>query len=244
MNIQAVIFDVYTTLLEVGPPPSDAEARWQGLFEEHLQTEPPMSRSGFAIACSQVIAVRHAWARSRGIAWPEIHWPSVMIEVVPALGGLREAARDEFVYEHIQLGRTLRLPAEAAATLSWLGRRGVPIGIASNSQAYTLRELEEGLAGHGLNLEVFFTDLCFWSFRHGFSKPDPHVFQFLTHRLAARGISPETVLMVGDRLDNDIRPARAFGWQTWQIAPADGGPRCGPWTSLLQFLRENESLAA
>ncbi len=236
MKIQAVIFDVYSTLLEVGPAPSDAAVRWQRLFETHWQGPPPMGRSEFAIACSQAIASRHAWARSRGIAWPEIDWPSVVCEVLPALGPLPAVEREEFIYEHIQLGRTLRLPTEAATALNWLRRQGIPLGIASNSQAYTLRELEEALAAHGLTLELFSSDLCFWSFRQGFSKPDPHVFHFLTHRLATRGIPPAGILMVGDRLDNDIHPARAFDWQTWQITASDDGPDRGPWSSLLERL--------
>jgi FMN phosphatase YigB (HAD superfamily) len=126
------------------------------------------------------------------------------------------------------------MPAEAAATLAWLRRQGIPLGIASNSQAYTLRELEEALAAHGLSLEAFSSDLCFWSFRQGFSKPDPHVFHSLTHRLAIRGIPPSGILMVGDRLDNDIQPARAFDWQTWQIAATGDGPDRGPGSSLLE----------
>ena len=32
MTIRAVIFDVYGTLLEVGPAPPDADARWQRLM--------------------------------------------------------------------------------------------------------------------------------------------------------------------------------------------------------------------
>ena len=83
--------------------------------------------------------------------------------------------------------------------------------------------MQEALAAHGLGLDLFDRDLCFWSFEHGFSKPDPHVFQILTARLAARGIRPAETLMVGDRLDNDIEPAQAHGWQTWQLGPAADG---------------------
>ena len=58
---------------------------------------------------------------------------------------------------------------------------------------------------------MFDPELRFWSFENGFSKPDPHVFRILTARLEARGISPSETLMVGDRFDNDIEPARAHG---------------------------------
>jgi putative hydrolase of the HAD superfamily len=108
------------------------------------------------------------------------------------------------------------------------------LGIASNAQANTLRELKESLAAHALGIDLFEPDLCFWSFEHGFSKPDPHVFQTLTARLAALGISPRDTLMVGDRLDNDIEPVRACGWQMWQLtaSPAEDGRISGNWNQL------------
>ncbi|HEY5742061.1 MAG TPA: HAD hydrolase-like protein, partial [Terrimicrobiaceae bacterium] len=58
----------------------------------------------------------------------------------------------------------------------------------------------------------------FWSFVHGFSKPDPYVFQILRARLQNRHIEPSETLLIGDREDNDILPARAAGWNTWQFS--------------------------
>ena len=71
---------------------------------------------------------------------------------------------------------------------------------------------------------------------HGFSKPDPHVFRLLSARLQARGIAAGDTLMVGDRLDNDIAPARAQGWRTWQLGAASGGETGGDWAALGAFL--------
>jgi len=237
VKIQAVIFDVYSTLLEVGPAPADAETRWEQLFLKALQSPPQLNRLEFSAGCSQIIAKRHAWARARGVSWPEIHWPSVVQELVPELGQFSETERAEFVYQHIQTGRTLRLHPAAVTTLKWLRQQGALLGIASNSQAYTLRELEEALSEHGLDLNLFASDVCFWSFDHGFSKPDPYVFQYLTQRLEARGIKPQEVLMVGDRWDNDIDPARSFDWQTWHFTAGSGTSSSGSWTELLTQLQ-------
>jgi FMN phosphatase YigB (HAD superfamily) len=225
MRIRAVIFDVYTTILEIGPPPPDADALWQRLFGEMLGIIPPLTRTQFSAATAQVIARRHADARSRGIQWPEIQWPSVVLEVIPNLACLPARKLDDFLLNQMQIGRTLRLADGATECLRWLNKTHHLLGIASNSQAYTLRELDAALSGAGLKLSMFDPDLRFWSFEHGFSKPDPHVFRMLTARLEARGISPAETLMVGDRLDNDIEPARAFGWQAWQLTPA------GRWNS-------------
>ena len=88
------------------------------------------------------------------------------------------------------------------------------LGIVSDAQPYTLRELDEGLRSAGLSLAIFEKHLCLWSFEAGLYKPDPHVFRTLVFRLARRGIRPDETLVVGDRIDNDIEPARAQGFQT------------------------------
>lgn len=220
--VRAVIFDIYGTLLQVGPPPADAVAGWERLFREMLGVPPPLSREAFAARANEVIAREHAAARARGIAWPEVLWPQIVLEVVPSLRRLSPVALEEFVCRQMALERTLRLQPGAAECLRRLRERGVRLGLASNSQAYTQRELETHFRAAGLDPGWFEPALCYRSFEHGFSKPDPHVFQLLSARLAARGIAPEQTLMVGDRLDNDIEPARAFGWQTWWFLPAPG----------------------
>jgi FMN phosphatase YigB (HAD superfamily) len=233
MKIRAVIFDIYGTLLEVGPPPPDADARWQRLCRDILHSERTLNRLDFSVASSQVIARHHQAARARGIPWPEVHWPSVVAEVLPELAQLAPHDQEEFLFHQIQTDHTTHMIAEAADTVRWLKERHCLLGTASNAQLYTLRELHEALGAHALGMDLFDRHLCFWSFEHGFSKPDPHVFQILTIRLAALGISPRDTLMVGDRLDNDIEPAKAHGWQTWQLGPAGDGD----WAGLREALR-------
>ena len=233
MNIRAVIFDIYGTLLEVGPPPPDADTRWKHLCRELLHTEPRLSRLEFFVASSKVIARHHQAARVRGITWPEVHWPSIVSEVLPKLAQLPRPDQEEFLFRQIQTGHTTRLTVETAAMLRWCKERDCLLGIASNAQNYTIRELQEALAGHGLGLDLFERDLTFWSFQHGFSKPDPHVFQILTARLTAFEISPRETLMVGDRLDNDINPAKAHDWHTWHL----GSQADGDWAGLCERLR-------
>ena len=56
----------------------------------------------------------------------------------------------------------------------------------------------------------------------GFDKPDPRLFQ---HALASAGVPPDRAVMVGDRLDYDIRPAKVVGMRAvWLLrgeAPDD-----------------------
>jgi len=240
MNIRAVIFDIYGTLLEVGPPPPDADARWQHLCRDLLRAAPRLSRLQFSVAARQVIARLHEAAHARGIPWPEVHWPSVVSEIMPELTRLSRPDQEHFLFRYIQTDHSTCMTAETAAALRWLKDRPTLLGIASNAQAYTLRELTEALATHGLGMDFFESCLCFWSFEHGFSKPDPHVFQIFTARLVALGLSPPEILMVGDRLDNDIAPARAHGWQTWQF----GSAADGDWASLRDALRRSQPKAS
>jgi len=238
VKIRAVIFDVYATLLQVGPAPVEADALWTRLFEDNLGGQPPFTRTEFSVRVNHSIARRHAAARACGIRWPEIVWPAVVTEVLPALARLPAEKFDEFLFLQMQIGRTLRLAAHAEDCLRRIQERGHILGIASNSQHYTLRELGEALEGASLHLAIFEPSMCFWSFQHGFSKPDPHVFQILTARLEARGLNSGEALMVGDRLDNDISPARAHGWQTWQLTPSGqgDGDASGDFRQLLAVL--------
>lgn len=242
MIIRAVIFDVYKTLLEVGPPPAAADARWAQLWQSLLPAPARLTLGEFSAACTTIVAREHAAARRAGIAFPEIFWPDVTTEAIPELAGLSVTARDGFLLRHAQLVRTLRLAPGAAETLRLLHATGLPLGIASNAQPYTLRELDTALAVAGLSRELFAPGVCFWSFEQGFSKPDPHVFRLLTARLRALEISPAATLMVGDRLDNDIAPARAHGWQTWHLTPHSTDAVGGDWLRLQGWLTSEQRL--
>jgi FMN phosphatase YigB (HAD superfamily) len=231
MRIRAVIFDVYGTLLEVGPAPPEAEANWHELWTRTLQTAPRFTRLEFAIRCNHVVARFHEAARALGIQWPEVDWPRVVVEVVPELKRVTAEQLDDFVFQQMRTGHTTRMPPEAAECLHQLKRAKYLLGIASNSQAYTLREFGAALAGHALHLNFFEPELCIWSFQHGFSKPDPYIFQVMSTRLQARGIGPGETLMVGDRLDNDIQPARKFGWRAWHLTSKEHAGD-GAWAQL------------
>jgi putative hydrolase of the HAD superfamily len=234
---RAVIFDVYGTLLEVGPPRQDAETTWHHHWREMFGVAPRLRRLDFAVACSRAISMRHDAARALGIAYPEVQWPSVVMEVVPELGLLPAARREEFIYRQIQTGHSTRLAHGVTELLPRLRGAGLLLGIASNAQAYTLRELKQHLQAAKLEFTLFQPELCFWSFEFGFSKPDPHVFRILSARLESHRITPSETLMVGDRADNDTDPARRHGWQTWLLTAADAsGNDTGSWAQLARHL--------
>lgn len=235
-HLRAIVCDVYKTILDVRAAPTDAEDRWQTLCASAFRAAPTLHLKELETQCRAIISEDHAKARRRGIAYPEVHWPSVMKRALPALEALPPDELDAFIFEHAQLCRTLRIMPGSCEVLRECSRRGICLGIASNAQAYTLRELRLVLQESALDPEIFVPDLTFWSFEHGFSKPDPHVFEILRARLENRHIASSETLMIGDRKDNDIQPARAVGWRTWQLSETSDNSTRGDWRSLAQVL--------
>ncbi len=212
-KVKAVIFDVYHTLLAVGAGPADAAEQWVGWWQEFFGAVPSLTLAEFDCRCHELVAQDHALRREQGLRFPEVDWRSVACRGAPDLSGLAPDRLDRFLSGHAGLQRTTQAMPGTEAFLADLRARGLVAGVASNAQRYTWDEL----AAAGIAREGFSADCCFWSFEQGFSKPDPQVFVWLTERLSGRGIRAEETLMIGDRLDNDILPARACGWQTWHF---------------------------
>jgi FMN phosphatase YigB (HAD superfamily) len=240
-SIRAIICDVYRTILDVGEAPEDAEERWIKLCRRAFGGDSGFSLEQLSIRCCDVISKDHQEAQKRGILYPEVHWPSVMLRALPALETLPRDDLDAFLFDHAQLFRALRMMPGSAAVLRDCHQRGILLGIASNAQAYTVRELELALREAGLDSSIFEPDLIFWSFEHGFSKPNPHVFEILRARLRSRDLLVSQTLMIGDREDNDISPARTTGWKTWRISDVGNGPDTGNWKSLARALLESDA---
>jgi HAD superfamily hydrolase (TIGR01549 family) len=104
--------------------------------------------------------------------------------------------------------KELEAPYEGAEqTLRTLSSR-YGIGVIANQSAGT----QERLTKWGL---MPFISICLSSTEAGLEKPDPAIFQLALSRAICR---PSQAVMIGDRLDNDVRPARLQGWKTIRIA--------------------------
>lgn len=234
MKVRAVILDVYHTLLRVAPPPPDAQQQWALLWKESFGKGDLLSLEEISDRCLHIIQREHAVARGIGVRHPEILWEDVMREALPELERLDGAVLEELLFRHTQLQRTVTLMPGAPEVLTALSERGVILGIASNSQAYTLRELDLALASAKLDRTLFRPELCFWSYQFGFSKPDAHVYRILDARIRHLGVASNEILMAGDRIDNDTAPAQRQGWHTWRMTGADpgDGETSGNWEQL------------
>lgn len=112
------------------------------------------------------------------------------------------------------------LYADARPCLQALRDLGIRVGLAADQPGYA----EVMLKALDLPVDVIGTAET-W----GVDKPAPEFFAKLVEQSEC---SPENVLYVGDRLDDDVAPARAAGLQTVFI-------RRGPWG----YIVEDETLA-
>ncbi|WP_424536593.1 HAD family hydrolase [Sphaerisporangium viridialbum] len=104
---------------------------------------------------------------------------------------------------------------DVRSALKELQDSGLWVGIAGN------QTIRAGGILRGLNLP---TDMIATSDDWGVAKPNPEFFRFLVD-VAPCG--PSEILYVGDRLDNDVRPAASMGLRTALI-------RRGPWGIIQQ----------
>ena len=65
-----------------------------------------------------------------------------------------------------------------------------------------------------------FIDLVIASAEEGVSKPDPRIFEIALERA---GCKAENAVMIGDRIDNDVVPAKKMGMKTVWIRQGGGG---------------------
>lgn len=108
----------------------------------------------------------------------------------------------------LPIRKELEAPYEGAEevlrTLSTAYKIGV---IANQSVSSTDRLTKWGL--------MPFISTCLCSFELSMEKPDPAIFKLALDRA---GCAASQAVFIGDRIDNDIRPARLLGWKTIRIA--------------------------
>ena len=135
-----------------------------------------------------------------------------VMEQVPATSWIVAKLTDsEDLKRHIRAVLTWRRDLEkpypeAEQVLAALGGK-YRIGIIANQHPGSEARLQKW----GL---LKFVSLCLPSAETGLSKPDLAFFQLAIKK---SGCLPEHAVMVGDRLDNDIAPAKSLGWRTIRV---------------------------
>jgi HAD superfamily hydrolase (TIGR01549 family) len=187
--IRAVIFDI--------GGPLDLETSFEAAIDDDIQVG--LKREGFVFD-------EAAWdaANRRAI---ETCAPSVYRSVIWQLthGDLTASRR---IYDWMQeraAQRDIFEPRPGIETvLADLKARGLKLGLAANQPAEAIERIDRhGLGGYFGNPGV--------SGVYGFRKPDVRLF---VRACSDLGVEPADCVMVGDRIDNDIVPAKLLGMRT------------------------------
>lgn len=186
-GIRWVFFDVGYTLI------NEDDAAW----DRFRQIQQLLTDRGVKVSIKDVRAAVEAAAAERD--------PSPVYRAIANMAGsidLGEALKPRFTWR-----KELEKPyPEADRVLSALSRR-YKIGVIANQSAGT----EGRLATWGLSKYI---SLVVASAETGLAKPNPAIFKLAIEQ---SGSIAEQSVMIGDRIDNDIKPAKLLGWKTIRV---------------------------
>ncbi len=190
MDIRAVLFDLDDTLYERRV----AFHSWAvGFIREHDPTLNDVQMAD-TISALETLDANGYGNRYRFVA--------ELAKRFPAITGSPDDILERF---RVGILEQLTLAPPVREVLQTLKESGRPLGIITNGSTIPqTRKIKH------LGLETY-TDCIFISEAFGVKKPDPAIFLAAARCLNA---SPESILFVGDHLENDIRGAKQAGMQT------------------------------
>lgn len=233
LPIRAVIFDVYGTLLIAPPGGFKPDPAFDLILSSIIGSFGHTPPAEPTLAVHQLIRQHH---QSSPHPHPEVDLRTIFREL------LKTDADPTPMIQAIEDARLTCEPMPGAAeTIRSLLARDIQLGILSNAQSNTLTVLDRLLGGV---LPLFRPDLTILSYQHGVAKPSPELFQLLTERLAAVGISPGETLYVGNDPSQDVIPAKAAGFLTALFTGHPSSLRPGACDPDLQLQSLSEILTA
>jgi putative hydrolase of the HAD superfamily len=232
-GISTVVFDVYGTLLvsaagDIGMPGKDeagceAIAEVNAFLKEGCQGAEKVRAPELARLLDDALSRK----RARGVQFPEIDirtiWKDILERVAPAHGdGVVDAAALRY---ECAMNPVWEMSGSVALIRS-LAQKGIKLGIISNAQDYT-HSVFAGVMEGSFEALGFAPSLGVFSYLHGEGKPSLTLFQEMKERLSDCGVTPESVLYVGNDMIKDVIPAAAMGFRTCLFAGDDRSLRLG-----------------
>lgn len=219
-GIECVVFDLYGTLLvsaagDISLSDSGVSISAMRQVMRFLNLETIGGQHDPRDWVSQyrdVIASHHQVAHSRGIEFPEVEIREVWYEVLQRIDGPTfdpETIESLAMIYECQVNPVSLMPG-ALELLVGTERAGISLGIISNAQFYTEVVLQH-LLGDTLDRLGFNQEMVLYSYELQRAKPSPEMFNSMVAKAAAKGISPEQILYVGNDMMKDILPAKACG---------------------------------
>lgn len=184
-----VFFDIGNVLMDETP----WRAAYPDLFFDLLHAfAPTLTRTEFDA---------EAWT---GGARPGLILAQRILERHVSSPTAQKAARRAFFQGAVDEFYRICDPAPGASALLAKLQTTYRLGSIANQHALVHPWLARHHLADYFEVEAFDCDL-------GFGKPDPRIFR---HALALANCDAQQALMIGDRLDNDVAPAKALGMRT------------------------------
>lgn len=216
MNIRAVTFDCWGTLLLDGPGSDERyrDRRLAGIGKILKDCGVPADRYRLNRAYeASGRRLARAWQVHRDIAVSE-HVYALLEALDSRLPGRIGPAELDALVDAYASPALLAPPAVdpgAQSALEWLADRGVSVAIVSNTMRTPGAVLGQIVEGAGLPFKVLtFSDEC------GIRKPDPEIFRLTLRQL---GVAPEHAVHVGDDPILDVEGALDAGMAVIQVTP-------------------------
>jgi putative hydrolase of the HAD superfamily len=201
-KIRAVVFDCYSTLIDIKTNEQKNEIfHYLSLYLQYYGAKVDAAKLKSALDLE-----RDRYVQSKGEQYPEVD-----LEV--AFGNIlrKEGLGNPFLAESCcKLLRVLsrerfELFPDSIPVLKEIERSGYPLGVVSDAQkVFCLEEAEI------LGLNRFF-DCIVLSTQFGFRKPDPRLFRIACTML---NTPPEEAVYIGNELETDVKGAQQIGMQT------------------------------
>ena len=229
-GIRSVVFDLYGTLFisAAGDISLADDGARDDLLRKAIEqgTDETMIGDGdhdLSGAYFRMIQAHQAVQREAGITYPEVEirevWRDLLEELVsgkqlPSGTSTGPETCEAIAVAYECAANPVWPMPHLEPTLAALADRGLPLGIVSNAQFYTLHLFPAFLEGRERHEVGFDPGLEVFSFQEREGKPSRRLYDLLAEKLKESGLSPSEVLYVGNDLRNDTWPAQVVGFRT------------------------------
>ena len=218
-DIQAIVFDIYGTLVLSGT----GDISIAQTIDRESELQHILNNQGYRIDKKtqlleqfySLIREDHANSKASGAVYPEVDIVEIWSRFLAKhFSDLVEPTRLKEIAIRFECAVNPVWPMPDLETVLFkINALNKTLGIVSNAQFYTPLMLE-GFTHKKIHELGFQEDLSVWSYKEGLGKPSMTLFEKLSRALTQRNIAPHQALYVGNDMLNDIWTASQAGFRT------------------------------
>lgn len=233
--IKALIFDIYGTILKQNVGDLEDSIDFKNSIKllrsfKRIKNKYKNSNNKLDASAEELknlylkyINKSHNQSKAKGIKNPEVKiekiWHSILKDI-----NHRQKNNKNFWFEiadyHQQYIAKRTLYPNIEKVLKYAIDNNLKLGIISNAQFYTITDLinllktKKEFKNIKSVFEIFTKDISLFSYKLGFSKPNPKVFKIMKTNLKKYSIDMDETLFIGNDILNDIYCGNKSGMQT------------------------------